>query len=130
MPRATLSERNEGGANLDLVVVNASAMPVAARLSLHRLRAARQLSSKPRHRIGSTAIIVTMATLPFDFWQLTPAERIDLAQQLWESIEPTDIDPTEAQVSELRSRRIELENKQAPGQPWPQVLAGILEQRF
>ena len=71
-----------------------------------------------------------MAIQPFDFWQLTPAERIDLAQQLWESIEPTDIDPTEAQVSELRSRRAELENDQAPSQPWPQVLAKILEQRY
>jgi putative addiction module component (TIGR02574 family) len=68
-----------------------------------------------------------MAAPIFDFSHLTPDERIELAEQLWDSLEPAAVGPDEAQVAELRRRRAELEADGDPGEPWEQVLDEIAE---
>ncbi len=44
----------------------------------------------------------------FDFSHLTPAERIELAEQLWDSLEPESEGTDEALATDLRRRRAEL----------------------
>ena len=63
----------------------------------------------------------------FDFSHLTPDERIELAEQLWDSLEPAAVGPDEEQVGELRRRRAELETDGDPGEPWERVLDEIAE---
>lgn len=71
-----------------------------------------------------------MRTNPlFDFSHLTAAERIQLAQDLWDSLEPTEIDEavplTEAQQAELDRRLAELERDPEAGIPWERAMAEI-----
>ena len=68
-----------------------------------------------------------MATPIFDFSHLTPEQRIELAEQLWDSLEPAALAPDEAQVAELRRRRAELAEDGDPGEAWEQVLDEIAE---
>lgn len=64
----------------------------------------------------------------FDFSHLTPAERIELAEQLWDSLPIDAIKPTDAQVKELLLRRAELESDGDLGEPWETVLDEIEKQ--
>ena len=71
-----------------------------------------------------------MATPIFDFSHLTPDERIELAEQLWDSlddVEPAAAGPDDEQVAELRRRRAELAADGDPGEPWERVLDEIAE---
>lgn len=68
-----------------------------------------------------------MAQPIIDFSHLTPAERIELAGQLWDSLEPEAVAPDEAQILELRRRRAELEVDGDLGEPWEQVIDEIEE---
>jgi hypothetical protein len=43
-----------------------------------------------------------MASKPFDFSQLTPDERIELAEQLWDSLPIEAVGPDADQLAELR----------------------------
>lgn len=64
-----------------------------------------------------------MSNLPFDFSQLTAAERIQLAEDLWDSVAdaPEVLELTEAQRAEL-DRRLEA-HRSDPGAaiPWEQL---------
>lgn len=77
--------------------------------------------------LGGARQIPGMAAPILDFSHLTPDERIELAEQLWDSIEPADVVPDEAQVEELRRRRAALAADGAPGEPWRAVLDGIAQ---
>jgi putative addiction module component (TIGR02574 family) len=68
-----------------------------------------------------------MATPILDFSHLTPDERIELAEQLWDSLEPAAVGPDDEQLIELRRRRAELAADGDPGEPWEQVLDEIAE---
>ena len=68
-----------------------------------------------------------MAAPILDFSHLTPDERIELAEQLWDSLEPSAVGPDEDQLAELRRRRAELAADGDPGEPWEQVLDEIAE---
>jgi putative addiction module component (TIGR02574 family) len=68
-----------------------------------------------------------MAAPIFDFSHLTPAERIELAEQLWDSLEPQSIEMAPDQAAELRRRRAALTKDGAPGQPWQEALDEIEE---
>ena len=68
-----------------------------------------------------------MAHPLFDFSHLSPSERIELAEQLWDSLEPRTLAPTDAQAIELRRRRAELEADGDPGEPWERALDEIAE---
>jgi len=68
-----------------------------------------------------------MATPILDFSHLTPDERIELAEQLWDSLEPDAVGPDEEQATELRQRRAELAVDGDLGEPWRHVLDGIAQ---
>ena len=58
----------------------------------------------------------------FDFSHLTPEERIELAEQLWDSLEPARLPLGAADADELRRRRAALAADGALGEPWRDVL--------
>lgn len=68
-----------------------------------------------------------MAHPIIDFSHLTPAERIELAEALWDSLEPTAVAPDDDQLAELRRRRADLEADGDLGEPWESVLDEIEE---
>ena len=68
-----------------------------------------------------------MAHPIIDFSHLTPAERIELAEQLWDSLSPDAVAPDEGVTAELQQRRAALEADGDPGEPWEQVLDEIDE---
>jgi putative addiction module component (TIGR02574 family) len=68
-----------------------------------------------------------MASPILDFSHLSPAERIELAEQLWDSLDPQAVGPTAEQAVELRRRRAELEADGDLGEPGAQVLDDIAE---
>jgi putative addiction module component (TIGR02574 family) len=63
-----------------------------------------------------------MATPRIDFNHLTPDQRIELAEQLWESLDPAAIGPSADNADLLRSRRAELASDGDPGEPWRQTI--------
>lgn len=66
-----------------------------------------------------------MAHPLFDFSHLSPAERIELAERLWDSLQPSAAPLSESQAAELRKRRADLAADDDPGEPWEQVLDEI-----
>jgi putative addiction module component (TIGR02574 family) len=71
-----------------------------------------------------------MRTNPkFDFSHLTPAERIELAQDLWDSLDPAHVADafplTDEQRAELDRRLAELDANPGLGRPWEDVEAEI-----
>jgi putative addiction module component (TIGR02574 family) len=68
-----------------------------------------------------------MAAPILDFSHLTPDERIELAEQLWDSLEPMAVGPDDEQIAELRRRRAALAADDDPGESWEQVLDEIAE---
>jgi putative addiction module component (TIGR02574 family) len=62
---------------------------------------------------------------PFDISRLTPRERIELAEELWDSLDETDIEVTSAQLAELERRREQLDREGSRGRPWREVLDDI-----
>jgi len=59
---------------------------------------------------------------PFDIKRLTPRERIELAEQLWDSLAEEDIELTPEQAAELERRRDRLAREGPQGRPWRDVL--------
>jgi putative addiction module component (TIGR02574 family) len=70
---------------------------------------------------------ILMAKPLFDFSHLTPDERVQLADELWESIsdQPEALPLTAAQVAELDRRLDSYRKDRDPGQPWREVLDEI-----
>lgn len=69
-----------------------------------------------------------MSSPIFDFSHLTPEERIQLAEELWDSLDPVAVPLTPELTAELRRRREEYRRDGDPGQPWREALDDI-EQR-
>jgi putative addiction module component (TIGR02574 family) len=59
-----------------------------------------------------------MSTPVLDFSHLSPDQRIELAEQLWESLDPAVIGPSTGDAELLRRRRAELAADGDPGEPW------------
>jgi putative addiction module component (TIGR02574 family) len=59
--------------------------------------------------------------------ELTPAERIELIEQLWESFleDPTALPVTAEQSTELRRRLAEHEKDPGAARPWSEVRAEL-----
>jgi putative addiction module component (TIGR02574 family) len=59
--------------------------------------------------------------------ELTPAERIELIEQLWESFvdDPTALPVTAEQARELRRRLAEHERDPGAAKPWSEVRAEL-----
>ncbi len=70
-----------------------------------------------------------MANPLFDFSNLTPEERIQLAEDLWDSLAeaPESVPLTAAQSEELDRRVEAYERDRDPGRPWSEVLSRIQE---
>ena len=64
----------------------------------------------------------------FDVKRLSPEERIELAEELWDSLAEEDIVLTPEQLEELERRRTRLERDGPRGRPWRDVL-GEIEKR-
>lgn len=60
-----------------------------------------------------------MRTIDID--SLTPAEKLELIGELWDSLDADDVPLTQAQKDEI-DRRIELDE---PGVPWEEVEARL-----
>jgi len=65
---------------------------------------------------------------PFDVKRLSPEERIELAEELWDSLVEEDIVLTPEQLEELERRRARLDREGPRGRPWREVL-GEIEKR-
>ena len=61
----------------------------------------------------------------FDFSHLSPAERIELAEQLWDSLPAEAIQTTKMQLDELLERRAALKRDGDLGEPWQSVVDEI-----
>ena len=62
-----------------------------------------------------------------DFSHLTPEQRIELAEQLWDSLDLATIAPSDADVELLRARRAQLARDADPGEPWRQTIQELKE---
>lgn len=60
-----------------------------------------------------------------DITKLDPKERLELLEQLWDSLSPEAIPMTDAQTEELDRRLDELDREGAVGIPWNEVLNRI-----
>lgn len=69
-----------------------------------------------------------MAVPIFDFSHLSPAERILLAEQLWDSLEPMPDGIDAALATELRTRVAQLDADGSLGAPGDDVLDEIARQ--
>ena len=72
-----------------------------------------------------------MAKLEIDTSKLIPEERLDLIEELWDSLsaDPEKIPLTNAQAKELDRRLAEMDQDEALGIPWETVLAQIRERK-
>ncbi len=69
-----------------------------------------------------------MRNVEFDLSKLSVAERIQLAEDLWDSIpESADIPLTDAQQAELDRRLADLDQHPDAGDPWEVVRARLYE---
>jgi putative addiction module component (TIGR02574 family) len=66
-----------------------------------------------------------------DIASLTPEERLDLLEELWDSLAatPASVPLTEAQRTELDRRLDDLEREGPVGIPWDEVLSRIRTRR-
>ena len=63
-----------------------------------------------------------MASPLIDFTHLTPDQRIELAEQLWDSLDPSLVGPSVTDAEVVRARRAELERDGDLGEPWRQTI--------
>lgn len=60
-----------------------------------------------------------------DIAKLSPKERLELLEQLWDSLSPEAVPMTDAQTEELDRRLDELDREGPVGIPWNEVLDRI-----
>jgi len=70
-----------------------------------------------------------MAAPLIDFSHLSPEQRIQLAEQLWDSLDPSSVGPSAVDAELLRTRRDELATDRDPGRPWRQTIAELKARR-
>jgi putative addiction module component (TIGR02574 family) len=70
-----------------------------------------------------------MSRTAFDFSHLTADERVELAEELWESLAdmPDALPLTAPQEAELDRRLAQYREDQNPGEPWAEALNRIKE---
>ena len=73
--------------------------------------------------VGGEAYTEHMSTV--DIAKLSPKERLELLEQLWDSLSPEAIPMTNAQTEELDRRLDELDREGPVGIPWNEVLERI-----
>ncbi|MGH7572268.1 MAG: addiction module protein [Gemmatimonadota bacterium] len=70
-----------------------------------------------------------MGATPIDVLQLSPDERLQLMEELWDSLSPNDIPLTSAQAKELDRREALHRAHPDRGRPWREVLDEIERRR-
>jgi putative addiction module component (TIGR02574 family) len=60
-----------------------------------------------------------------DVKRLSPEERLDLIEELWDSLSEEDVKLTPEQLEELERRRARLQREGPQGRPWRDVLGDI-----
>jgi putative addiction module component (TIGR02574 family) len=60
-----------------------------------------------------------------DVKRLSPEERLELIEELWDSLSEEDVKLTPEQLQELERRRARLEHEGPRGRPWRDVLGDI-----
>ncbi len=68
-------------------------------------------------------ILGPMSTI--DIAKLSPAQRLELLEELWDSLSPEAVPMTDAQKEELDRRLDELDREGPVGIPWNEVLDRI-----
>jgi putative addiction module component (TIGR02574 family) len=66
-----------------------------------------------------------MGATRIDISRLTPSERLQLVEELWDSLSPGDIPLTPAQAEELDRREALHRANPKRGRPWREVLDEI-----
>lgn len=80
-------------------------------------------------RLHSLTDIGPMSGTRFDFSHLTPDERLELVEELWDSLEPDQVPLTPAQAEELKRREALHRANPSRGRPWREVLDEIEHKR-
>ena len=72
-----------------------------------------------------------MAKADIDINELSPEERLELIEELWDSLsgQPDSLALTDVQREELDRRIDEMDQDETLGEPWPDVLKSIRDQR-
>jgi len=72
-----------------------------------------------------------MAKPEIDVTQLSPEERLNLIEELWDSLtaEQANIPLTESQAAEIDRRLADMDQDTTLGIPWESVLARIRQQK-
>ena len=70
-----------------------------------------------------------MATARIDISRLSPTERLQLVEELWDSLTPADIPLMPAQAAELDRREALHRADPQRGRPWREVLDEIEHRR-
>jgi putative addiction module component (TIGR02574 family) len=76
-----------------------------------------QLQNEPSPPESYTGYVSTI-----DIAKLSPKERLELLEELWESLSAEDIPMTAPQIEELDRRLDELDREGPVGIPWNEVL--------
>jgi putative addiction module component (TIGR02574 family) len=72
-----------------------------------------------------------MSRVPLDqILELPAAERVEIAQQIWESVfdSPEDVVLTQAQKEELERRWLAFEQSPDEGEPWEETKKSLLSE--
>jgi putative addiction module component (TIGR02574 family) len=86
------------------------------------------VSATVAHRLHAPHI-ASMAAPRFDFSKLGPAERLELVEQLWDSLTPDQVPLTAKQAEELDRREALHQADPGRGRPWREVLDEIERRR-
>ena len=70
-----------------------------------------------------------MSTTRIDISRLSPTERLQLVEELWDSLTPADIPLTPAQAEEVDRREALHRTDPRRGRPWREVLDEIEHRR-
>ncbi len=75
------------------------------------------------------SILYHMSDLTPELARLTPRQRLDLIEHLWESLEDKDIPVTDAQRAELDRRIAGFDQDREHSIPWDQLKAELRQRR-
>lgn len=93
-----------------------------------RVRPTRQPAPSP-FRLAQSALhgqLWSMAKPLLDFSHLSPEQRLQLIEELWDSLTPQEAAPLSPELAEELDRRVaEMEADPTAGRPWEEVLADL-----
>jgi len=71
-----------------------------------------------------------MSRVPLEILELSAAERVEVAQEIWESVleHPESVHLTKAQIDELERRWRSFEQNPDEGEPWEDVKRSLLSE--